>query len=353
MAAGLNGILRGVQGDLRGAIIELSGEGWTPSKTSGGHIRLDHPEAAKPVFAASTPSDFRSPDNLRRDCRGALRAPLQCRADPISEEEAMSTLQSHKAKRKSRKRRSGFIEMAGQRVAAQISQEAQEAQEQKPKTGKVTAKGSRKGAPKPVKHQITTITTSGTETRDMKMTNDITPAEGPVTSAPVTPALAETVKAAAKPSGKPKARKVGAADAPAGPRAESDAIALGIQIGMRIASGELMQVAITPDMVGKTLIMERGEIHWVNVAPQKVGTVAKKGGYRKNARFNDAIIALLDDLKGEEVPVSLIADHMIEKGFYKPRSARPGVCRRLAQLREEGRVVYRDDLAEPCATHLS
>lgn len=51
--------------------------------------------------------------------------------------------------------------------------------------------------------------------------------------------------------------------------------------------------------------------------------------FRRNGSFNDAIIFLLVDLKGEDVPVSLIVDHMIEKGHYKPNSARSSTLRRL------------------------
>ena len=48
--------------------------GWTVSYTGGGHLRLDHPEAAFPVFTSSTPSDWRTAKNLAAQLRRALPA---------------------------------------------------------------------------------------------------------------------------------------------------------------------------------------------------------------------------------------------------------------------------------------
>ena len=46
--------------------------GWRVEHTRGGHLRLDHPEAAFPVFTSSSPSDWRSSRNLRAELRRAL-----------------------------------------------------------------------------------------------------------------------------------------------------------------------------------------------------------------------------------------------------------------------------------------
>ena len=47
-------------------------DGWSASVTRGGHIRLDHPEATMPIFAASTPSDHRALANAIAMMRRAL-----------------------------------------------------------------------------------------------------------------------------------------------------------------------------------------------------------------------------------------------------------------------------------------
>lgn len=355
MAAGINGVLKGVQGDLKSTIMALSQEGWTPSKTNGGHIRLDHPDAVKPVFTASTPSDFRTPDNLRRDCRGALRSDQAFQKDAISEEEAMMSLKRHKAKQKSRKRMTGIVDTVGKRVVDGIIQDAvapaQHRFERKtpPPQARRTKPRRTPATPAPSK-----------ENTEMKMTADIKPAEGPVAAvAPAveqaTPVQQKTETATRDEVATAPKKKVPAAaqTSHAVPQPGSDAFIKGVQVGIRIANGELMQIEITPDMVGKTLILERGEVFWLDGSGSVAPAPAKKKERRRNAAFSDAIVAFLDELKGEEVPVSMIADHMVENGFYKPRSARGGVSKRLEQLAEEGRVLYRKGPGEHVAKVVS
>jgi predicted RNA binding protein YcfA (HicA-like mRNA interferase family) len=42
----------------------LRKDGYTLSKTNGGHLRVTHPDMDGPVFAPLTPSDYRAPKNL-------------------------------------------------------------------------------------------------------------------------------------------------------------------------------------------------------------------------------------------------------------------------------------------------
>lgn len=48
-------------------------DGWTARITGGGHLKLEHPSAAGPVFAARTPRSPRSWVNSMADMRRALR----------------------------------------------------------------------------------------------------------------------------------------------------------------------------------------------------------------------------------------------------------------------------------------
>ena len=48
-------------------------DGWQASPTRGGHIRLEHPDAAGPVIAPSTPSDHRAMANAMAEMRRKLR----------------------------------------------------------------------------------------------------------------------------------------------------------------------------------------------------------------------------------------------------------------------------------------
>jgi predicted RNA binding protein YcfA (HicA-like mRNA interferase family) len=48
-------------------------EGWRVCITGGGHLRLQHPQASAPVFAASTPSDHRAIRHACAEMRRQLR----------------------------------------------------------------------------------------------------------------------------------------------------------------------------------------------------------------------------------------------------------------------------------------
>lgn len=49
-------------------------EGFTATKTRGGHWRFEHPQMCGPVFAPDTPSDYRGVKNLKALLRRKLRA---------------------------------------------------------------------------------------------------------------------------------------------------------------------------------------------------------------------------------------------------------------------------------------
>jgi predicted RNA binding protein YcfA (HicA-like mRNA interferase family) len=52
----------------------LERQGFTMSKTRGGHWRFDHPHMDGPVFAPDTPSDHRGIKNMMAALRRKLRA---------------------------------------------------------------------------------------------------------------------------------------------------------------------------------------------------------------------------------------------------------------------------------------
>ena len=51
----------------------LEKEGFTATKTRGGHWRFDHPAMDGPVFAPDTPSDHRGLKNVRAMIRRKMR----------------------------------------------------------------------------------------------------------------------------------------------------------------------------------------------------------------------------------------------------------------------------------------
>lgn len=57
--------------DVRRALLR---DGFTASKTNGGHWRFEHPNMVGPVFAPSTPSDHRAVKNMMALIRRKMRA---------------------------------------------------------------------------------------------------------------------------------------------------------------------------------------------------------------------------------------------------------------------------------------
>jgi hypothetical protein len=64
-----------VLSDIKDCLRRAHEEGWAVSKTPGGHVKLLHPDASCPVFASSTPSDWRAEHNLTAQLRRALSVP--------------------------------------------------------------------------------------------------------------------------------------------------------------------------------------------------------------------------------------------------------------------------------------
>lgn len=325
MATGLHAVLKGVQPDLRDTIRGLCGEGWSASRTNGGHIRLNHPQAEKPVFTSSTPSDFRTPQNLLRDCRSALLGSTRCAgavAPALSGEEAEEVLRAHKA----RVRRQGRPHRPPLPVTPQ-----------KPVRRERPAL-SVPGPDLPISLEPPPAPTQTLLEPEEEPMNMMTSLEA---EAPVRPAPTRTRA--------PRAREVPATQTPGG--LDQGSVEFGIRLGLRIARGELTAIRITPEMVGKSLLLEPGAgLQLYALDEPETSADAKKPAFRKNARISDAILAFLGELRGEEVPIGMIADHLVETGHYKPRSARPGVRARLELLEAEGRVRLRTGAGEPVAT---
>lgn len=63
-------------------IRQYAREGWSATKTGGGHIKMTHPDARNPVFIASTPSESRSFLNAEAEMRRALQSDKASAAKP-------------------------------------------------------------------------------------------------------------------------------------------------------------------------------------------------------------------------------------------------------------------------------
>lgn len=66
-------LLRGTREDLRQLVDFAKANGWTVSRTRGGHIRFTKPGLGS-IYTSSTPSDYRAGLNAKAQLRRAQRA---------------------------------------------------------------------------------------------------------------------------------------------------------------------------------------------------------------------------------------------------------------------------------------
>jgi len=361
---GLASVLKGVQPDLRDTIKRLHQEGWSPSKTNGGHIRLEHADAAKPVFTSSTPSDFRTPFNLVRDCRSALMGTARC-PDPsttlIGADQAAEILSMHKRKRRLNGRH-GIEKITRLGARPDVARKENEKPRTSVKQGRivapeVTAANGMSGIE---------IPEAGPQEKQKELTEMKMIAQAEIAAAtlvPEVPAAAAPAGPRAKPAPRVKAREAGSATrtprvvglktAPvAAPVPVAGSILLdqeAVRIGMMIARGELTTLVITREMVGQTLVFTQAPYLVAAAAESGAATPAAPRIIRRNLAFNDAILDFLRAFPGEAVPLSVIAEHMVSRGHYKPKSAKIGVRARLEQLVEDGSITRVDGPGEPHA----
>lgn len=333
MAQSIHETLKGVRQNMRDEIKALSLEGWVPSRTNGGHIKLQHPDTETPVFCSSTPGDKKTHLYLRKDCRNALMGTTRFtpQSAPVSEETLRSIMRSRKAADRPAPRRGSRppppVELVQDDTPVSEPVPAPlEAPVEAPLEATEPPETPPEPTPKPKPQK---------EKRKMNM---MTPPEArqadPVSEPPVRKPRATTL-----PDAEPKA-----------PQAQGTGpVEYGIQLGLRIASGELKLLKITPDMVGQSLLFAQDPIV-VGDLGAPAAPVAKSGVIRRNVKFDEMILAFIKEMGGRDVPLSLIGEHMVGEGVYKPRSAQSGVRQRIERLATEGRVGYRAAPGEPCAS---
>lgn len=335
MAACLNSVLRGVQPDLRDTILRLNGEGWSPSKTNGGHIRLMHPLAEKPVFTSTTPSDIRTPKNLIRDCKRTLLSSAVCAvasSPEMSGERAEEVLRTRKRHGPGLSRFGAVgMETAPQRVADQIvadhakNESVQHVDQSPPEELDQIAPLETLNDTKPVHME---------EKPEMNMmtSSDTDPARSmPIQSMPIQSTRAPTPPASPVP--------------PFGVMLDQRAV----EIGMRLALGELTRLVITAEMVGQTLLFEQAPFLIGTVpAPSEFSGHLKKPAYRKNNGIHETVMELINLYPGQEVTLIMIAEETVARGQYKNvDSARASLRKRLEALEAEGVAIYRRGPGEP------
>jgi hypothetical protein len=354
--------MRGVSCEkYRGVLANLQDEGWRIRKTNGGHLKLTHPDAAGPVFGAFTPSDRRASLNLISDCNTAIRQQPrnEMRAESeISPKQCEDILRKNKQRRR-RKDRSPFEQQTLKKPAAQPIEASQFFKptaatataippQAMPQFDAIPEKGSTaKKAPRPV-HTVKakskpaakaaqpskpveeTVAPEEKDTTPMSTANATVQPAAPVTN--VTPL---PQKAA------PQAAPAPAATKPAGVETVSaDVLAL----AMKIASGEMQSLEITPEMVGQTMFFD-GRLIMTDgaapVAPAKM--VAKNTATTRGASGLDArdskLLSTLKEMGPDFVTLTDLTQLVWEElDFMSFASARASIVTRLRKLAKAGHV---------------
>lgn len=246
--------------DYRKQVECLLDEGWIATRTGKNHFRLSHPDAHRDVITSGTPSDHRATENLRHQCRRALRP---C-ADDSTPEVPFAVLQMPPAIEKARSnRKPRWNEFDRQKQKSRM-EKALEAPAQRLPLVSDMAKFPIKAA-KPdlanVNENIHKALLADAETgksapKDQNVNSETAKNEiehrdtDPMTTAtqliePARPAapsltLVPEVQMPAPASG----------PAPSLPVLSADLLS----VAMRIMSGDLRGITITADMVGKMLV---------------------------------------------------------------------------------------------------
>jgi predicted RNA binding protein YcfA (HicA-like mRNA interferase family) len=368
MSQSINAALKGIRPNMRDEIRALHAEGWVPSKTNGGHIKLQHPNTEIPVFCSSTPGDKKTHLYLRKDCRNALLGTTRIvpQAPSISDEEARRIMRSRKSSKRLSSAKRSLKNPVLKDQADFVKNDHDLRVEPDPQPVRIEISAEVSSEP------VETNLPRGSDPEPLEIGTEGMSAQGPETPKP------ETRKPASR---KPKPKKdtlkmnmmitprteldatppvpvsmtvpaARAKPAKAAPHAHDPrSIEYGIQLGLRIARGELTALVITADMVGQKLLFEQ--------APYVVGDISTASGseataqapsFRKNTGINDTIMELLNLYPGQEVTLAMIAQETVIREHYKNiDSARASLRKRLERLQDEGIILYRHKPGEPCA----
>jgi hypothetical protein len=210
--------------NIRDAIENLQIHGWTLSLTAQGHLRLSHPEASHPVSCTIEEVRKRGPEALKRVCNLVVERSRAKVAAEAEYERNRLAAEAEYAKRQEEKRRTA------RPVAQQVAT--------RPALRSVPQSDAPKLAPSP---------------------------------APASTEVSGAVQAlVVKPEPQPQALS-----APVIPTHQdiqilpSDVLAL----ARKIAAGEVSQIIVTPDMLGKTMLID-GKVLLVEDGPVPSGRLA-------------------------------------------------------------------------------
>ncbi|ETX13537.1 hypothetical protein OCH239_09670 [Roseivivax halodurans JCM 10272] len=266
--------------DYRDTLSGLLDEGWNADRTGKNHIRLTHPGAASPVIASGTPSSARSALKVRAQCRRALRQAMDAPAEPPAPKSFLEEV------------REGEFDLSPRR-----------------KRKKRWSPGERKSrlsvpAPSP---ELPREPETDREDQDAQPECEI--------PKPNTPQSEENIMDLAVQTDAANLRQTAPALTDIAPAATPDPApsrgpTLGsipgdlLGIALRILSGELQTIAVTADMVGKTLVLDgKGWMVDGAVPPTQASLADRARSTQEQARVDEprgvrSVPLELDELSG-------------------------------------------------------
>ncbi|WP_411839607.1 hypothetical protein [Paracoccus sp. ME4] len=348
--------------DYRKQVETLLDAGWSASRTGKNHFRLSHPLAHRDVITSGTPSDHRAAENLKSQCRRALQMPAGDMAlvQPFACAQMPKIVEEARAHRKprwndddrmSRKARRENVVAAPATAPGCFPIRAERPElsnlDDKVREAILAEAFAREAATQsvPVEHSGHDIANNDNGFKENEDMPKLITNAASKTAAPILSLVTDAAGAATEPAA------VNTPEVPAGalPRLDADLLA----VAMRVLSGELRGIAITPDMVGKTLVL--GAEAWIVdgtiptmrapiAAEARTGADRSHGASTAPAFSSDepAMLALreaLETFKGTWLRLSDILSLIPKADDATERSHKENARRRLNHLTAIGQVV--------------
>ncbi|WP_036796895.1 hypothetical protein [Leisingera caerulea] len=322
--------------DYRTTLIKLLDEGWSAERTGKNHFKLTHPLAGKSVIASGTPSDRRASVNLVAECKRALRLGAQVTPAPQPAQTLLEELRSpDESSGKKRKKKDRWTksdrEMRDLRNRRALS--APQMDVTPPVLPPVVCeKPSLNITPDRLKESL----------MQQAAQKKLQPSE-------TAPATTHTTPAPAEPVVMPFPQDAVAAPSPSAglQPLPKDLLA----IAMKIVRGELNTIEVTPEMVGKTIVLDGSG--WMIDGALPAGQIAGAGQkparemppHDNRAAADDLmtrIRSVFEEFSAEWISVAQIADLVDNLSGCSSRAHSEAIRHRLKILKREGVVRQKD-----------
>lgn len=348
-------VLRGISNpDYRDTLSALADEGWQISRTGGGHIKLQHEDATMPIFASSTPSDFRACRKVAANCAAALRRPPLSSHPPdpagMNRPDYAEILKKNKNMRKNKPSRSPVFGKSPESTFPPAFAPAPFVQRDIASSSSALLAGAIAPAvASPVLPAGNRTNAKTEKAKHMPANKPASKAAPAAVEAPTPAATPEVVVAPLSPVPAPvPSSSVARPVLPEGVEAIPPAV---LKLAMKIASGQLKPLLITQDMVGSTLLFEGRILFTGGTVPSGAALADAPRPVKAGAcstppadAATDLILATLAQLAPDFVTANDVADLVWQDMGYKSQvSARASIPRRLATLVSHGKVEKRLD----------